>query len=93
MRNFQSEDQHPMNAGSCAIALEDVAVGCTILSLAWSHAPQSETNLDDENFPEALLGYASVCGKSLLGWYQFWYFKASVSCLHTHTPTPLSKSL
>lgn len=32
MRNFQSEDQYPVYARSSAIALEEVDVGCAILS-------------------------------------------------------------
>lgn len=49
MRNFQSEDQYPVYARSCAIALEEVDVGCAILS---GVAPCSvinwpETNLDE----------------------------------------------
>ena len=49
MRDFQSEDQYPIYARSCAIALEEVDVGCAILS---GVAPCSminwpETDLDE----------------------------------------------
>lgn len=86
-RNFQSEDQYPIYAGSCAIALE-VGVGCAILSLGWPHAPWSTDRKPTwmkrilwEPFQAAPLHVA----RSLSTLYQIWCFKTSVSGTHSHT--------
>lgn len=47
-----------MSAGSYAIALEDVGIGCTML-----HRHLTEIDLDEKNSLEALLGCASAYGK------------------------------
>lgn len=55
---FPSRRQCRVSAGSYAIALEDVGIGCTML-----HRHLTEIDLDEKNSLKVPLGCASACGK------------------------------